>query len=254
MEKAYLAIKSYLKQQPYKGVDETSWRDRGLTHYIWVASTDDAVCFSISRRRNRLAFHNFLEEASYGITTDRYSVYRSHKGPHQYCLAHILRDFQRIADRNGDEGEIGQELVFHLREVFKLSKDNPLISKWQKQRIHYRRRFIKRLLTEGLFYEESPHLVRFCQRLLDDYDRLWTFLSHPELECHNNRSERDLRSLVLWRKKSFGTQSLLGQEFVERIASVCGTLKKRKQSLLSFISKSFRASLFGEKFPSPVVY
>ena len=120
--------------------------------------------------------------------------------------------------------------------------------------MRYRKRCLKRLLTEGLYYEESPRFMRFCERLLDDYDRLWTFLSHPELECHNNRSERDLRPLVLWRKKSFGTQSLLGQEFVERIASVCGTLKKRKQSLLSFLSKSFCASLFGEKFPSPVAH
>jgi Family of unknown function (DUF6444)/Transposase IS66 family len=151
-----------------------------------------------------------------------------------------------------DEGEIGRELVFHLREVFKILKSN--LTKEKHQSIQYRRRCIKRLLEEGLYDKESPQFVRFCIRLLDDYDRLWTFLWHPELDCHNNRAERDLRSLVLWRKKSFGTQSHIGQEFVERISSVCGTLKKRGQTILQFLSKSFCASLFDESFPSPLAY
>ncbi len=51
-------------------------------------------------------------------------------------------------------------------------------------------------------------------------------------------AERDLRKLVLWRKKSYGTRSERGQRFVERISTVVGTLRKPGRNVLEFVTKA----------------
>jgi transposase len=66
----------------------------------------------------------------------------------------------------------------------------------------------------------SDKLAEFCTRLEDKFDHLWVFASAEGVEPTNNMAERDLRKLVLWRKKSYGTCSARGQWFVERITSV----------------------------------
>ena len=48
-----------------------------------------------------------------------------------------------------------------------------------------------------------------------------TLRSSPSyVEPTNNMAERDLRRLVLWRKKSYGTRSDRGRRFVERITTI----------------------------------
>ena len=83
----------------------------------------------------------------------------------------------------------------------------------------------------------SDDLFKLSQALLDDFDKLWTFTKTPGMEPTNNLAERDLRKLVIWRRKSYGTRSARGKRFVERITTVAQTLKRRSQSILSFIQE-----------------
>jgi hypothetical protein len=41
--------------------------------------------------------------------TDRYAVYSIFKN-HQYCLAHLIRDFHGYAEREGPDKQIGKAL------------------------------------------------------------------------------------------------------------------------------------------------
>ena len=72
------------------------------------------------------------------------------------------------------------------------------------------------------------------------------------MEPTNNLAERDLRTLVLLRKKSFGTKSERGQRFVERIKTVAMTLHRQKQSLFAYLASVFQAAFSGAKTPSPL--
>lgn len=69
------------------------------------------------------------------------------------------------------------------------------------------------------------------------------------MDPHNNLAERDLRSLVLWRKKSFGTKSQTGRSFVELISSVCKTVIKQGKSVLNFISNCLQSKISGKQIP-----
>ncbi|MBA3957035.1 MAG: transposase [Parachlamydiaceae bacterium] len=83
-----------------KHFDETSWRNKGKTNWVWVASTSLATCFRIDASRSKEAFQRFASCLGFApVVTDRYSAYANLKQPHQYCLAHLIRDFRRYADR-----------------------------------------------------------------------------------------------------------------------------------------------------------
>ncbi|MBE7531766.1 MAG: transposase [Ardenticatenaceae bacterium] len=56
-----------------------------------------------------------------------------------------------------------------------------------------------------------------CRSLLKHKTVLWTFVDHEGVEPTNNAAEQALRRGVLWRKRSFGTQSAAGSRFVERV-------------------------------------
>jgi transposase len=88
-----------------------------------------------------------------------------------------------------------------------------------------------------------------CESLLEAFDKLWTFTKVQGMEPTNNLAERDLRKLVIWRKKSFGTQSNRGQRFVERITSVAETVKRHGQNVLRFIQDAVTSFFAGNSAP-----
>jgi hypothetical protein len=48
-------------------------------------------------------------------------------------------------------------------------------------------------------------------------------MPHKDTLCDNNRAERDLRQLVLKRKRSFGSKSEKGTQALTTILSLCAT-------------------------------
>jgi transposase len=65
---------------------------------------------------------------------------------------------------------------------------------------------------------------------------LWTFVRVEGIEPTNNNAERPLRRAVLWRRKSFGTQSESGARFVERILTVVITLRQQGRDVLDYLT------------------
>ena len=58
-------------------------------------------------------------------------------------------------------------------------------------------------------------------------DHLWLFLQEVGVEPTNNLAERTLRFGVLWRKRSLGTASEHGDNWVERILSLRQTCRNQ---------------------------
>jgi transposase len=80
---------------------------------------------------------------------------------------------------------------------------------------------------------------------------LWTFVRVREVEPTNNAAERALRRAVLWRRKSFGTQSSAGSRFVERILSVVTTLRQQGRDVLDYLTAACASVSWRERFDLP---
>jgi len=73
-------------------------------------------------------------------------------------------------------------------------------------------------------------------------------MKHPGVEPTNNLAERDLRSLVIWRKISFGTKSDRGCCFVETMTSLVTTLRKQNRPVFEFLVEALTAYRAGQPF------
>jgi hypothetical protein len=89
-----------------------------------------------------------------------------------------------------------------------------------------------------------------CANILEHQPALWTFAEHEGVEPTNNHAERELRAFVLWRKRSFGTQSERGNRFAERLMTVAHTARKQGKNVLEFLTACCRARAANEPAPS----
>ena len=55
---------------------------------------------------------------------------------------------------------------------------------------------------------------------------LWTFVRAEGVGLTDNVTERAVRRVVLWRKRSFGSDSEVGSQFAERLLRVVATCRQ----------------------------
>jgi len=238
---------------PFVHADETGWREGRKRAWLWTAATPLLKVFRIDERRNREAFRKLLFDFDGVLITDRWSVYRDHDPDlRQLCWAHILRNFKGLLERGGTAkalGVAGQALVADLFLCWYRFRDGDVTRRGLRRGIAPLRKRVLRLLRR---HEEDPDsYARKMARDLIEYEKcLWTFARVEGVEPTNNEAERTIRKAVLWRKCSFGSASPAGSRFVERMLTVCGSLRAQGRSILDFLEGSIRAALVGQPQPS----
>lgn len=206
----------FARQQMSQHVDETGWREAGRLKWLWVNATAEVTAFAVLDGRGADGAKQMINAEAKGVvTTDRYWSYNWPAGRRrQVCWAHLARDFQAIVERGGESRGLGGALLKQVKQLFKL---------WHEARAgdlsHERlasvmgpvRRKVKELLEAGTRCEQKK-TRRTCANILKVERCLWTFLRIEGVEPTNNAAERGLRRAVVWRRKSFGTQSGSGSQ------------------------------------------
>jgi transposase len=109
-------------------------------------------------------------------------------------------------------------------------------------------RDIERVLQRGAA-ADIERLSGSCADILEHRDALWTFVTRDGVEPTNNHGELQLRDFVLWRKRSFGSQSERGERFAERVMTAVRTARKQGTDVLDFVVRSIAAQLDGTAPP-----
>lgn len=235
-----------------KHFDETGWRDSGKRHYVWLGSCSEAAFYMIDRTRSLEAFQRLTgkDPNSLSAVTDRYPVY-NRIGQRQFCLAHLSRDFQKYAERDGPDQQIGHTLVKELGLACHIhGQYREGIITWiqRNRRLGHCKRRVEILLEDGMA-NGSEDFFKLCETLLDRFDKMWTFMKVSGMEPTNNMAERDMRKLVIWRKKSYGTRSPRGKAFVERFTTVAQTLRRQGENVLTFVQEAISSFYRGSDAP-----
>jgi transposase len=90
-----------LRQSQTVYTDETGWKTKKQKRWLWQASDQSLVMFKIFPSRSKKAFQAFLgKDCIQNLVTDRFRVYAT-DGLHQFCWAHLKRDFKRVEEREG---------------------------------------------------------------------------------------------------------------------------------------------------------
>jgi transposase len=244
----------YVRQQAYANVDETGWRQMDQRAWLWVAATAWVTVFIVVGTRGAAGLKRLLGERFEGIVgSDRWSAYQG-LDPlrRQVCWAHLKRDFQALVDRGGESSIIGNLLLAQVKSMFELwcrVRDGTLSRTDFQGAMRPIQAEVKGLLEIGALLSQRS-TRKTCRNILNLEPALWTFVTREGVEPTNNAAERPLRRGVIWRRRSFGTQSEAGSIFVERILTAVITLRQQKRDVLDFLTEACTAKTCGDHAPS----
>lgn len=254
LEPAHQEALEAVRQSKVKFADETSWKVWGKLHWLWTAATTGVVAFVIHARRGAEGLMALLGENIRGILhSDRWPVYRLIPSERrQICWAHLKRDFQKVLDRGGPSAFVGRRGLRLIHEVFAAwhaFREGQITRRTLQSRIEpLKERMGKTLLKGGL--GTDARVAKFCANVLELEDALWLFSKRDGVEPTNNFMERMLRLAVLWRKRSFGCNSVSGCRFVERILTVVQTCRLQGRNTLQYLNQAVRSHRQATAYPN----
>jgi len=240
LEQPVMTARQYVHQQPVNHVDETGWPEGDKQKWLWINATPEVTVFRILIGRGRAEAREVIGRGFSGIVnTDRYAAYHwVDEYRRQMCWAHLKREFQAIKDRGVVSAEIGENLLEKVTKIFKTwneLKDGSLSREQFRQEMEPIQTRVRELFQQGAACEQAKTRGT-CENLLKQEVSLWTFVREEGVEPTNNNAERPLRRAVIWRRKSFGTESESGSRFVERILTVVTTLRQQGRDVLDYLT------------------
>lgn len=208
--------------------DETSARVKARTWWQWVFISEYGVYHTIVPTRSFAEISTVLGELTVKAwVSDCFGAQlKTPAEVFQLCLAHQLRDLQRVLDASPKElwAQAVQKLfreAIHLRNRFnsgemKLSGFMRRVTQIENQ--------LDGLLEEALTSEAAQKLQN---RFSKHRDKLLTFLNYPAVPPTNNESEQALRGSVVHRKVTNGFRSEWGAKAYAALQTIIATAKQK---------------------------
>lgn len=232
--------------------DETSWSKRNRPGWLWVQASRSVARFLIRRGRGADVAKELLGDFNGTLVGDGYSAYSFVPlERRQLCWAHIIRQLVGFRDHGPREKTLATKLLAITRKVFRAwhsVRDGTRSRQDFVEQMEPAKEAFHRLLQQGRWLPSSK-VALSCRWLVRRVSALWTFVTDPNVEPTNNHAERVLRTGVLWRKTSFGTNSDRGDRFAERMLTVVQTLRLQARNVLAFVTQACAATLGSAPLP-----
>lgn len=236
-----------------KDTDGTSWYEAGVLKSLWTIATSAVTVYAILDDGERESFKPLFGKRRGVLVSDRATALKFWvMRMRQVCWAHFLRKFIAFSERVGPAGVVGRELVDYVGIIFanwSELKDGKLTRAQFRERMAPVRKHVEAAL-ERAAAAKFPGVSGSCMDIIDHRAALWDFVDKLVVEPTNNHAELALRSFVLWRKRSFGTQSERGNLFAARVMTVVETARKQNKNVLDFLTRCCAAEVSGRETPS----
>jgi transposase len=235
----YQQLLSDIRGSPIVHSDESPWPIQDLqgAGYAWNLSDglSPKVCFALQNSRGvthaKVLFGEGSDQPFTGTRiSDDYGAYRTLPGSQQLCWAHLyrcIRDLRYNDNLSEDQlpyvrwwyeqfAAIYQDLAMYLSEPFdEVVRNTQADELWQR---------VQKLCQYSLPATGEPEKLTRLKAQLTRAGKDKLFICLPnETPCDNNRAERDLRHLVIKRKRSFGSKSERGAQALATVLSICTT-------------------------------
>jgi transposase len=249
-------IKDSLPQQPVLNVDESGWKTKGVSRWLWVFVTPVLAYFHIAQSRGSKVLKEILGESFSGVLcSDMYSAYKKyHKGLRQYCWAHIIRNIRGLKHmcRSPDAVRFSKWMLAETGRMFGVwnafLQDRIDRETLVRKTVPIRARMAHCL--RQYMQSKDREVAKTAKCLLKTWDGLFTFLQLEGVEPTNNSAERGIRPAVQWRKNCYGNQSAEGELLTSRLLTVTRTCILQGRNPLNFIVDSILAFRAGTTPPS----
>jgi transposase len=252
LKSAYAEAEAEVQYAGVKHTDATSWTRAGKLMSLWTLASGAATVYRIFADGCRETIRPLFGPKKGILVSDRASVFMFWSmALRQVCLAHLIRKFVAFSERAGPAGARGRELLDYTMLVFEYwhaYKDGI----FTRQELEFWLRPVQRGLEKALERGEKANIERLsgsCADILMHRDALWTFVTQEGVPPTNNHAELELRAFVMWRKRSFGSQSERNERFAERMMTVVHTARKQGKTVLDFLVRTITAHVDGTTAP-----
>lgn len=254
----YEKIKEQLKASQVIHADETGWRLDGDNQWLWKFSNKRISLTHIDKSRGQKVVNDVLGEEYDGVlVSDFLSAYNKINSKKQRCLAHIMRDLEKVI-KYWDEEDL--ETVTYCKRLMEiLMRGIDLYRKHQKKkwdkRYYAERENIVGQLKDFRFPDPNKKLlVRFAKRLERHKEEIFTFLYERGVDYHNNHAEQQIRPNVILRKITYGNRAMSGVLNHNILTSVIQTAKMNGVDVIDTLKSQFvtgKSKAFLEVITSP---
>jgi hypothetical protein len=248
---AYDELAQHLPREPVLLLDESPTKQGPAKAWVWTFVAALFTFFACrTSRAAEVPKHLLGPDYAGVINCDRARMYWCFDRL-QWCWAHLKRDFQGLIDSPCTvRKRLGYDLMRETKGLFALwqkVRDGTLSRRAFRSQMRPIRARVEDYLLRGYF---DARTRGFCTELWEHRERLWTFIDVEGVEPTNNGAERALRHAVIWRKLSFGTQSVSGSRFVERLLTVIETCRRQQRNAFTWLIEAVKADLNGQPAPS----
>lgn len=253
LEPWYVQIGADARASAVLHADETGWRMNGVTWWLWCFANPRACYYLLDPSRGSPALEKFFAEAFDGVlVTDFWAAYNAFCRERQCCLAHLLRELEKVDLTNGSAEwkAFAKSLRRLVRDGIRLRKRPDFGPEKYRSRIV---RIDQRLVALSQASYTDADATRLAKRLRNHTDELFTFLDYPEVPFDNNLAERMIRPAVILRRNCQSNRSEKGAAVQAVLMSVYRTLKLRGHDPLATIDSALRTYLTtGQLPPLPI--
>jgi transposase len=223
-------IGTQVAQSAVIGSDETSARVAGRTWWQWVFRSAVGVYFLIRASRGAKVIEEVMgrQHAECWVSDCLSAQLKAPARRRQVCLAHQLRDLQRVLDHQPQlPWALALQALF--REAIHLGKRRTELAPPGYARrvteLEHRRDALLHRRVRGVLAR------RLQQRYRRHREHLFVFLHCPEVPPDNNACERALRPSVIHRKVTNGFRSEWGAHAYAALATVIETAKLQNRNV-----------------------
>lgn len=255
IEDTYEELACALPDLPVVNGDETGWPVGKKLQWLWIFVAPLFVVFRVGPRSSETV-KEMLGNAFEGILCcDRLGAYlKAHKGPFQFCWAHLIRNFKGLRDTcsSADAKNLSRLVLAEAKRLFEIWHQftGGAITRSELIRLSAPIRSEMIACLKKHCASETEKVRKFAQNLLDWQDCLFTFLYHEGVEPTNNSSERGVRPGVMWRRICHGNKTEKGARVTERLLTITQTCKMQGKDPVEFLAEAILAYRKGLPAPS----
>jgi hypothetical protein len=246
----YEDLREKIRNSEVVHADETSWRNDGVTHYVWFAGHEHLAFFHIDRHRSaKVAKDIFGEHFEGTLVRDRYAAYNHIGKGWQSCIAHIITKAKDIIREHNllPQDEKDEEVNPFCNSLIDLFTQACNVGQklknghipWESAsgiRIHFIGE-LDHICKCSLNFKPAETLRSYLKG--PDKNFIFTFLEQQGVPPTNNHAEQSLRHLVIFRKICFGNRSPTGIKTHSVLPSLVQTARRQKVNPRQFLHTLF---------------
>lgn len=213
-------LKQRIRESAVHHEDETGWRKRGKSFWLWTFISDETALFKIAKSRGHKVPKAIIGKNYNGIvTSDGHSAYNKledvTKCRQQKCWVHILRNSKKLAKAHKD----GKYIHRKLKQIYKEAKE--LEKKQEFEKIPLLIAKIDKMAARRYKHSEARKFINSLA--IKHRYNLFRFIGNEQVKSDNNTAERAIRKAVIIRKISGGNRRHTGSIATERMMSFVQT-------------------------------